>query len=237
MKKIKLLLLFMLSVCAVGAAAQTEQQEQEPEVRDITLRISNKRGKAVRGVVVQALMTGEVGITDDSGAYVFKNLNENDELRMFLPVYGEAVIPVEGLDSLHVVLRSSSRVTYYSGNGEELNIGYGTTSRYGNTKPVSQLDVERIVAQGGVRNLPELLRGRVAGLDIRTDGSAQIRGASSINLSTEPLVVLDGMEIGTLRDADAVVSVYDIKSVSVLKEGSIYGSKGANGVILITTKK
>ena len=232
MKLIRLALVFILSLGATAAMAQTES-----DARDVTVKITNKRGKPVKGVVVQSVEGGDVGITDQGGYYVFKNITQEDQIRMFLPNYGERLVPVEGLDSLRVVLNSSNQVAYYNDrNGEELNIGYGTTSRGANTTSVSQLDAEKIVAQSGARDLLELLNGRIAGLTIGADGSARIRGTTSIMLSSEPLVVVDGVAIGTLQDANSAVSIYNVKTVSVLKEGSIYGSQGANGVILITTK-
>ena len=83
-------------------------------------------------------------------------------------------------------------------------------------------------------NMYEYLRGKVAGVHIGPDNSISIRGVNSINSSTEPLILLDGMEIRDLL----LVNPHDVYSVDVLKDSSasIYGMKGACGVILITTK-
>jgi TonB-dependent SusC/RagA subfamily outer membrane receptor len=80
----------------------------------------------------------------------------------------------------------------------------------------------------------EYLRGRVTGVYIGPDNSIRIRGNNSINSSNEPLILLDGVEITDL----GAVSPNDVYSVDVLKDASssIYGMRGANGVILITTK-
>ena len=229
-KAMKYIITVCLTLMSLGVLAQ--------ETRDIVLKITNKRGKGVSGIVVQAEPSGEVGITGADGRYVFTGLTPDSRITMFLPKHGQTTVPVEGLDSLQVILRSASQVNYLNAEtNQSLNIGYGTASRAENTRPVSQLDAAAIVTQSSPRDLIELLRGRVAGLDIGPDGSAKIRGTSSILLSSEPLVVLDGVSIGTLQDANNMISVYDIQTVSVLKEGSIYGSRGANGVILITTKK
>ena len=79
----------------------------------------------------------------------------------------------------------------------------------------------------------DYLRGRVAGVEVSPNNSIRIRGTNSINSSTEPLIIVDGSE----ADLNSV-SPYDVYSVSVLKDASssIYGVRGANGVILITTK-
>ena len=87
----------------------------------------------------------------------------------------------------------------------------------------------------------QLLVGKVAGLniDVSADGkssSFQIRGATSINGGNSPLVIIDGVAGASLSD----VSTQDIESISVLKDGAsaaIYGTRGANGVVLVTTKK
>ncbi len=87
----------------------------------------------------------------------------------------------------------------------------------------------------------QLLVGKVAGLniDVSADGSSssfQIRGATSINGSNSPLIVIDGVAGASLSD----VSTQDIESISVLKDGAsaaIYGTRGANGVVLVTTRK
>ena len=82
-------------------------------------------------------------------------------------------------------------------------------------------------------NMYDYLRGRVAGVEVSPNNSIRIRGTNSINSSTEPLIIVDGSE----ADLNSV-SPYDVYSVSVLKDASssIYGVRGANGVILITTK-
>jgi TonB-dependent SusC/RagA subfamily outer membrane receptor len=78
----------------------------------------------------------------------------------------------------------------------------------------------------------EALQGLVPGLSI-TNGKAIIRGIGSINASTDPLLLVDGVEVETL----SYVNVYDVDKVEVLKDANIYGARGANGVILVTTKR
>lgn len=80
----------------------------------------------------------------------------------------------------------------------------------------------------------DYLRGKVAGVEVRPDNTIFIRGHNSMYASTDPLILLDGTEITDL----SIVNPYDVYSVDVLKDASsaIYGMKGANGVILITTK-
>jgi len=113
----------------------------------------------------------------------------------------------------------------------QVNVGFGTTDKDDLTYSVSSVKMDD---QHSYPNMYEYLKGRVPGLQIGPDNSITIRGINSINSSTDPLILLDGTEI---NDLDAI-NPNDVYSVDVLKDASasIYGVRGANGVILITTK-
>ena len=115
----------------------------------------------------------------------------------------------------------------------QVNVGYGTADKDKVNYAVSSLkvsDKETITYS----NMYEYLRGRVPGVVIGPGNSITIRGINSINSSTEPLILVDGVEINDL----STVNPNDVYSVDVLKDASssIYGVRGGNGVILITTK-
>ena len=136
---------------------------------------------------------------------------------------------------LSVVLCSCGSSREAISSADQVNVGYGTVSRDDLTYSVSQVSPDTDVDT--YSNMYDYLRGRVAGLEIgpgNTMSSVTIRGINSINSSTAPLVLVDGMEV---NDLDAV-NPHDVASVSVLKDASssMYGVRGANGVILITTK-
>jgi TonB-dependent SusC/RagA subfamily outer membrane receptor len=116
----------------------------------------------------------------------------------------------------------------------EVNIGYGTVRKGDLTQSVSSLQVKENETQG-YRDIYEYLEGRVAGVDVTYDKRIVIRGVNTINGSTDPLILVDGQE---WQDISAL-NPNDIKSIDVLKGSAtaIYGVRGANGVILITTKK
>ena len=129
----------------------------------------------------------------------------------------------------------STKDTVNTGS-EQVDVGYGTTDKDQLTYAVSSLKMDENEA-GVYTNMYDYLRGKVPGVYVGPENSMSsisVRGVSTVNGSTVPLVMLDGMEI---NDLDAV-SPYDVYSVSVLKDSSssIYGVRGANGVILITTK-
>lgn len=144
-----------------------------------------------------------------------------------------------------------------------VNIGYGHAKRSDVTGSVQSLSGEDVEGRAGT-TVEDLLKGRIAGVQVMTqDGapgaaaSIRIRGGSSINASSEPLYVIDGfptiadateMNIGSLSGSNqgiytsplAELNPEDIESIEVLKDASataIYGSRGANGVVLITTKQ
>ena len=113
---------------------------------------------------------------------------------------------------------------------EEVNIGYGTAPRDQLTTSVSSVKIDENVPY---TNIYEMIQGKCAGVVVRGT-SIQIRGIGSINLSTEPLFVVDGIEVNDVSH----IHPRDVKDIQVLKDSaaSIYGSRGANGVILITLK-
>ena len=116
----------------------------------------------------------------------------------------------------------------------EVNVGYGTVSKSGLTQSVSTIQVKENEMQG-YKDIYEYLEGRVAGVEVTYDKRIIVRGVNTVNGSSDPLILVDGQE---WQDISAL-NPNDIKSIDVLKGSAtaIYGVRGANGVILITTKK
>lgn len=119
-------------------------------------------------------------------------------------------------------------------NEDPVNIGYGSIGTDDNNYSVSKLKVDRKTAVT-YTNMYDYLRGRVPGVVVRPDNTIIVRGIGTNSDMTAPLILVDGVEIDDLSSIDPLV----VDSVEVLKDGSssIYGVRGANGVILITTKK
>jgi len=214
---------------------------QDVAPRDVTLKVIDRRGRPVPGIVVRAQTQESAGFTDKDGLHIFNNFEEGDSVVMILPKFGETSFPADGMDSVVVQLRSRTRYerSAYLDN-KELDIGYMVIRERSRTNSATNIDVEPLTQKANVKSLAELLQGRVPGLVVSRgsngDVTASIRGVSSVYSSTEPLVVVNGSPVGTVSDADRMLNVNDIKNISVLKEGSIYGSRGANGVIIISTK-
>ena len=150
-----------------------------------------------------------------------------------------SLVPLVPLVLVVAACHASTRTTAVV--PDSVDVGYGTQAKRDVTGAVSTVDVDA-ARQSTVTSLADLLIGRVPGLEVkRLSGgrmSVRIRGERSLNASGEPLFVVDGIPMGNegLPDIDP----RDVASISVLKDaGSLaaYGSRGANGVILISTKK
>ena len=126
---------------------------------------------------------------------------------------------------------------------EVVVIGYGSLSKKELSSSIVQVDSKDLF-KGSMNNPMEMITGKVAGLNVVTTAAAnpnsnsslQIRGATSLKAGNDPLIVIDGIPGGDIRN----VTPQDIESMTVLKDAAsaaIYGTRGANGVILITTKK
>lgn len=120
---------------------------------------------------------------------------------------------------------------------DSIYVGYGYIKRKNLTTSVSKVDVMDIQMKG-YTSIGEYLKGRVPGLQVMKTGAGYrylIRGVSSINSPTDPLFIVDGMEV---NDIDSI-NPNDVERVEVLKDASasIYGNRGACGVIIITTKR
>ena len=126
---------------------------------------------------------------------------------------------------------TSARV---SAEDTDVNLGYSTVKQKGLTYSVSTVGVKENDATA-YRDIYEYLQGRVAGVQVTQDKRIIIRGVNTINAGGDPLILVDGVETPDISD----LNFHDIKSIDVLKDGSaaIYGLRGANGVLLITTKR
>jgi TonB-linked SusC/RagA family outer membrane protein len=230
------------------------------------IQISNAQGKVVTGTVTNAedgtslpgVTVTVVGtttgiLTDADGTYMITLQDPDGSLKFSFIGYKSQEIKVGQSSTLNIVLEMDM-----VGLEDIIVIGYGVTSREALTGAVNTVGSER-VAMMPVATLENALQGGVSGLlmnsgDGQPGAGAQIRirGIGSINASSEPLYVIDGIPVqsGSSSPTDfsnsgqsstvmSTINPNDIKSLTILKDASataIYGSRGANGVIIITTK-
>jgi TonB-dependent starch-binding outer membrane protein SusC len=145
-----------------------------------------------------------------------------------LPVAGKTEINF----SLPVDITKVEAIIQQDPGEEEINIGYGTVKRKNMTTSVGRVDNKQN-KYSTYLNIYDMLRGEVPGVQVYGK-SSKIQGASSFIASTEPLLVVDGVAVSTIDDIQPRM----VKSIEVLKgsAATIYGARGANGVILITLK-
>lgn len=229
MKKIKLLLIgFLLSTSITMFAQQTVKGVVKEKATGITLP----------GVSVIVKGTTKGTQTDFDGNFTIEKVKTGDTLVFRYLGYADKEIVLGSNFNLNVDLAESA---------EQLNeivvVGYGTTTVRDATGSVEAIS-EKEFTKGNIVTPENLLSGRVAGVNITTSGAPgsgsqiRIRGGSSLNASNDPLIVIDGLPLSGVNLSS--INPNDIESFSVLKDASataIYGSRGANGVIIITTKK
>ena len=216
-----------LIIAFLCANMDANAQDTNLKDRDISLKILNKKGRPLKKVYAQSLHTGSAGFTDRTGLYVFRDMSDKDTIAVKLPKIGKIGIPVSGMDSIVVTVRSSNNYSYVNRLGEVVIV------QKERLEPATVLDVQEMLKRRPYNSLSDLLRGgHLAGFGM----TGTIRGTNSINSNTEPLVVVDGGQHMTLSEANRTLNVYDIKTIEVIKDGAGWGVYGANGVILVNTK-
>ena len=192
-------------------------------------------GEAVIGASVIEKGTRNGGVTDLDGNYTIKVQGKNPIVVSYIGMKSQT-INIAGKSSVKVTLEDDNTTL-----NELVVIGYGAVRKKDLTGSVATVTGQDLV-KVPVANVSEALTGKMAGVNITTtDGSPdaevliRVRGGGSITGDNTPLIVIDGFQGGSLSD----LSPNDIEDITVLKDASstaIYGSEGANGVILITTK-
>lgn len=204
------------------------------QTRTLTGTVSDTEGNTIPGVTILVVGTTSGTITDIEGKFSI-DVNEGDVLRFSYIGYKTQEIEISDQRTLNVTLEAGSIDI-----DEVVAIGYGTQRKGDVTSAVSSVKSEDFI-QGKVQDAGELIKGKVAGLTItkgngdpNSESTIRLRGVISLEGSNTPLVLIDGIE-GSL----GTVAPENIASIDVLKDASaaaIYGTRGANGVILITTK-
>lgn len=197
-------------------------------------RIKDEQGEPIIGANISVKGSATGSISDIDGQFSLE-VPDNAVLLISYVGYSPREIPVKDKTFIEVILSEDSESLE-----EVVVIGYGVMKKSDLTGAVSSVKGDKIASIAS-NDITDILQGKVAGMDIvsasRVDqaGSIRIRGSRSLNASNDPLVIIDGVP-GRLES----VNTNDIESLEVLKDAAstaVYGSRGANGVIMITTKK
>ena len=205
--------------------------------KQITGSVQDVLGNPLIGVSILETGTSNGTITDMNGAYSLNVSSANATLKFSYIGYEEQQIKIQGRNVINVKMNEET-----SNLDEVVVVGYGVQRKSDLTGAISSINAAETLKKMPAAQVADLLQGRIAGLSIvNSSGAAgatptlRVRGVNSIKADGGPLVVIDGFPGGNL----SAINPADIKSIEVLKDASstaIYGSRGANGVILITTK-
>ncbi len=223
--------LLILAGLLVTMAASAQQFTVKGIVKDMA-------GEPIIGANVMVKGTTNGTITDINGGYSVTGVSASSVLVYSFIGYKNQEVACKGRQEINVTLAEDLQAL-----DEVVVVGYGSLSKKELSSSIVQVDKSKF-QQGAMNNPMELLTGKVVGLNVNNTASAnpnsgsslQVRGATSITASNDPLIVIDGVAGGDIRN----LSSQDIESMTVLKDAgsaAIYGTRGANGVILITTKK
>jgi TonB-dependent starch-binding outer membrane protein SusC len=225
----------LLTVALIAFALLTNVHEVFAQKRTVSGQVKDDTGSALPGVSVLEKGTSNGAVTDVEGKFTI-SVNENATLAISFIGMEPQEVAVGNRNSIDVTLKTD--VTQLE---EVVVIGYGTAKKSdltGSVVSVTGDDLKKVP----VSTVAESLTGRMAGVQVSsTEGSPdaeiriRVRGGGSITQNNSPLLIVDGFPVNSIND----ITPSDIKSIDVLKDASstaIYGSRGANGVIIITTK-
>ncbi len=240
MRKMKVMGMF-LALCSFGGILQGyalqgetgfEMVRQDEQCTGI---VKDASGMTVIGASVVIKGTPNGTITDLDGRFTLDGVKKGDVILVSYVGYKDQEVTWNG-QPLDIVLQEDTQAL-----DEVVIIGYGAVRKADMAGAVSVMDSKAFKAQP-ITQVSDALQGRVAGVNVVSDGipggsvKIRIRGTNSINKSNDPLYVVDGM----VRESGLEgINPEDIQSMQVLKDASstaIYGSRGANGVVIITTK-
>ena len=231
---LRILTLLMGLMLSIGAFAQITVNGN---VKDAT-------GEPVIGASVRVVGTTVGTVTDIDGNFTLTNVKQGAKLQV--SYVGAQTQEVDAAPSMSITLQDDAQLL-----NEVVVIGYGTVKKSDLTGSVTALKPDT-KNKGVVVSAQDMLAGKVAGVNV-TDGGGtpggsatiRIRGGASLNASNDPLIVVDGIPLDNngvkgFPNGLGMINPQDIESFNVLKDASataIYGSRGSNGVIIITTKK
>lgn len=240
-----------------GAPATSKQVKVNEEIK-VSGKVTDENSEGLPGVNIVIKGTAQGTMSDMNGNYTL-NVEENAVLVFTYVGYLPQEVPVNNLAVINVSMKPDILQMQ-----EVVVIGYGTVNKSDLTGSVSSLKPSDL-NPGANASVDQMMLGRAAGVQISQASSepggglsVRIRGASSINASNEPLYVIDGFPIDNSANLPSIgtgdggtgnfsprnplnsINPSDIESIEILKDASataIYGSRGANGVVIITTKK
>ncbi len=234
MKKAKLLLA-ALAFCAAALTASAQNVNVAGVVSD------SETGEPVMGAVVQLQgSTTKYSMTDMGGNYTLNSVPADGTLVVSILGYEGAEIKINGRARVDIILNPDVEMLT-----DAIVLGYGSAKKISSITGSATTVGAKLLQNAPTASVGDALQGQIAGLQVWSNSgepsetiSMRIRGVNSINAGTEPLFVLDGSPVPS--SIFTALNANDIENITVMKDASataIYGSRAANGVVFITTKK
>ena len=218
----------------VISAKRPVQSDNKVNIKSISGTISDISGEPIIGASVAVKGTTIGTVTDVDGKFTLE-VSQNSILTISYVGYVAQTIEASESQNYNIVLKENSAIL-----DEVVVVGYGTSRKRDIVSAMASVKGDEF-SKASTSNVKDVLQGKIAGVDVESsrypgdDRGILIRGARSLNAGNNPLIIVDGIP-GSLSN----INTYDIESIEVLKDAAssaIYGSMGANGVILVTTKK
>lgn len=227
--KIRILLLLMI----LFVSPQFVHGQRANKKITITGKVTDANRHPVPGAVIFIDKVKTDIVTDEQGNYRIKVRPDAKEILVFTLFYGAAEEVINGRTNINFILTGET-----ADNGKKTITGTieKTSPENETTRPCDGNTDIKVYDPGDAshstyQTIYDMIRGRFAGVEV-SGKSIKIMGSSSLNVSTEPLFVVDGVIVNTIED----ISPQTVKSIEVLKgpDATVYGNRGANGVIVIT---
>lgn len=225
----RLLLFALLLVISVTGFAQG---------KTVSGTVFDKTGETIIGASVVVKGTANGTITDFDGKFTLQNVPQNGTIQVSFVGYKTIAVAVKGQSFIKITIQEDTEML-----DEVVVVGYGVQKKSDVTGAMARVGSKELNTKP-VSNAFEALQGKAAGVDITSNerpgevGSIRIRGSRSLSASNSPLYVVDGVPLNS--GGIETINPRDIESIDILKDASstaIYGSRGANGVILVTTRR
>ena len=223
---------FLSGTPVIYAVNESLSIRSSQQVNGIKGTVKDANGEAIIGASVVVKGTANGTITDFDGMFTISGVSTNDILQVSFVGYKTLEVQVKDKKNFSLILTEDTEV---------LDVGYGTMKKTDVTGSMASVSSDKLTARGTVR-VEDALQGSVPGVNITQSNSRangkfdiQIRGQASINNTSGPLYVVDGMVVSSID----FLNPEDIERIDVLKDASstaIYGSRASEGVIIISTK-
>lgn len=221
MRKIFAIIAMIMAFVAT-AMAQAREQSGVP----FNGLVLDGTGKGISRMRVEVKDSEKRTVTDKQGRFGLTDLAD-DAVLVFRRKGAKIEVEVAGRRSLRIMLIGEA-ISEAQESQELVDLGFGYIKRREFNSSYGVITGEELRRENPSQDLETALLGRVAGL-MKMNGELTLRGQNSLSYSSAPLILVDGTEASSLSN----INVYDVETVTIHKDGSMYGQRGANGVILV----